>query len=93
MDPNDGHVRRDRLSINDHIPYLPIEDIGGVKTQSSSSRILVSIYQTDTCEVRCALYDRQAIWIADDLCVIIIDDRCRYTISPCWKIYNSGRCG
>lgn len=74
MDSSGSGVGRDQGGVDDEIADLPPEHIGGAEVETVGA-VLITIDQTKcACEGRKRSDNWQAIWIANELCIVVVDD-------------------
>lgn len=65
---------RDIRQVKDEVPNLPVEDICRPPVQISRV-VFVAIDKTEAGESSCRLQSWRIVWIADELGIVLIDDR------------------
>lgn len=77
--------------IKDQISNLSVEYIGSSELESISA-VLISINQPKAAEVGRWLQDWQAVWVSDDLGIVVVDDRGRDEVCARWEIDDCWGC-
>ena len=87
METSRRAARRNGSEIKDQVPNLPEEDICSSKLETICT-ILIAIYDPKSTEVWSRLQHRHVVRIADDLRVIVIDNRRTDDVCPGGEVYN-----
>lgn len=83
---------RNSSQVNNQVPNLAKENVGGSPPLVSTTLILITINYTQTREVGTGFYDSRRVGVTDQLSEVVIDNRSGDEIGSCWEVDN-GRSG
>ena len=80
----------DACQIQLQVSNLPEEHVGRGPALTTIALVLVPVNQPQPSETRGSFDHRNRVWVTNELCKVIVDDRSRNQVRSFWEIYNSG---